>query len=398
MSEEQPQDAQAPEEPAKDELEEVTGQFKQQLSEEEEKIAQQMAEVAAIANRLVAHDSRYTHLVSSMLASRQLYAMCLYELERLCGDTDFKKATKVEDEPDLGVGKELPEQQLGMLKEILINSAAVQAQQPFEESQLFTGMVNTVFPWMRDVVQLHNELQAKERKRQFEEHEKERIAKKISFNVQIFPEEGKDTGFWVGREKPLLFAGWEPALRWLMDHITIEALKQGNNVEQILRLNVGGKPKHSDPKIWYVPKNDWNAIAETTTAFQKLYQSNVMTNLIAPVDLLIVDDLTHACNSSTFSSLPNIANEAQKKFKRWAGEAGCLLVGCLPYDRQLKPNELNLPDYETLRMHNILRGVSAIQAKIDGQDWYKIQVGQYEVARVPVEEVDAYRTSNIIQP
>lgn len=380
------------------ESQEEKPEVKQELSEEEQQVAEEMTAVAAIANRLVANDPNFTRLVSSMLASRQLYAMCLYELERLCADTNYKKATKAEGEPDLEVGKELPEQQLAMLKEILINSAAVQAQQPFDEQQLFTGMVNTVFPWMRDVVQLHNEIQAKQRQKQFEETEKERIAKKIAFDVQIFPADDKTDGYWIGREKPVMFIGWEPALLWLMDHITINSLKDGNNVEQILRLNIGGKPKYSDPKVWYVPKNDWNDIAETNTAFQKLYQQNVMSNLISPVDLLLVDNLVHARKGMSFSSLPSIANEAQKKFKRWAEQAGCLLVGCLPYDRQLKPNELNLPDYETLRMHNVLRGVVAQQAKVDGQDWYKILVGQHEVARVPVEEVDAYKQSNIITP
>jgi hypothetical protein len=398
MSEEQPQITTVPETVEDVETEPMSADLESELSAEELEVANAMTNAAAVANRLVKQDSRYGRLVASMLASRQLYAMCLYELERVCGDTDFKKATKVEGEEDLAVDKELPDDQLAMLKEILINSAAVQAQQPFDENLLFNGMVNTVFPWMRDVVSLHNSLQNQQRKTEFLQREEERIAKPIAFNVQFFPSAEESDGFWLHRQKPVLFVGNRSVLLWLLDHITENALKQNNNVDQILRLKTGGKPKHSDPRIWYVPKNDWNAIAETNTAFQRLYEQNVMSNLIAPVDLLIVDDLVHARNDLTFASVTTRANESQKKFKRWAEAAGCLLVGCLPLDRDLKANELNMPEFETLRMHNVLRGVSAEKIQVDGQEWCKISVGQHEVARFPSEELDAYKESKIIQP
>lgn len=395
MSEEQPQDAAIPDAAEGQE----TGTVDEpQLTPEQQTVADSMTAVAAVANRLVTSDPRFGRLVASMLASRQLYAMCLYELERVCSDTNYKKATKQEGEPDLDVGEELPEDQLAMLKEILINSAAVQAQQPFDEQLLFNGFVNTVFPWMRDVVALHTDLQNKQRRKQFEEREKGRVAKKIAFNVQMFPQTEEADGFWMSREKPVLFVGDRPILLWLMDHVIENALKSGNNVEQVLRLNAGGKPKHSDSNIWYVPKNDWNAVAETNTGFQRLYQEHVMHNLVAPVDLLLVDDLCHARKDMSFASITSVANESQKKFKRWTEAAGALLVGCLPLDRQLKANELNTPEFETLRMHNTLRGVAWSPITVDGTDWVKVEVGQHEVARVPKEELEAYRKSNIVVP
>jgi len=392
MSEETPQEIEEMGEAVED------NRIEQHLSEEEEQAAAEMTAVAEITSRLMQNDSRYSKLVASMLASRQLYAMCLYELERLVGDTDFKKATKLEGEEDLDVGKQLSDQQAGMLKEILINSAAVQAQQPFEETHLFNGMMSTVFPWMQDIVKIHNELQAEQRKKQFEEAEKERVARKIAFDTQIFPAEGKDDGYWLTREKSLLFVGWEPALRWLMDHITIAALKEGNNVHQVLRLIAGGAPVYKDERIWHLPKNAWAGCAESNDGFQRIYAAGAMENLVAQVDLLIVDDLSNSRKGASFLTPVSQANEAQKKFKNWAKDAGCLLVGCLPYDRQLKANELNLPDYETLRMHNVLRGVVAEQTQVDGQKYYKIMVGQYEVSRVPVDAVHAYKQSKIIKP
>ena len=58
---------------------------------EESKIPEDMELVAEMANRLVSDNQEYGRLVASMLASRQLYAMCLYELERLCEETNFAK-------------------------------------------------------------------------------------------------------------------------------------------------------------------------------------------------------------------------------------------------------------------------------------------------------------------
>jgi len=148
LAQQQEEDVQREQSPA-EKLQERRAELEAEMTEEEKTAADKMVKVALIANRLIVGDKRYGQLVASMLASRQLYAMCLYELERLCGDTDFKKATKAEGEENLeGVGKELPDEQLLMLKEVLVNSAAVQAQQPFEEPHLFKGMIETVFPWM----------------------------------------------------------------------------------------------------------------------------------------------------------------------------------------------------------------------------------------------------------
>jgi hypothetical protein len=401
MSEEQSQAAEAPAategQGAEDNDQSGPAAVEQPLSAEELKVAESMTLVAVVANRLVGHDPRYGRLVASMLASRQLYAMCLYELERVCGDTNFKQASKAEGEEDLEVAKELDDEQLVMLKEILISSAAVQAQQPFDEKLLFNGMVNTVFPWMRDVVALHTSMQNQQRKAEFTQQEAVRVTKPIAFNVQFFPKTEESAGFRVPRQKPVLFVGSRPAVMWLLDHVLENALKKNTNVEQILRLNAGGKPKHSDSQIWYVPKSDWQAVAETNMAFQRLYEQNVMSNLIAPVDLLIVDDLIHARNDLTFAAATTKANESQKKFKRWAEAAGCLLVGCLPLDRDLRANELNRPEFETLRMHNIVRGVATEKIQVAGEEWCKLSVGQHEVARFPIEELDAYRESKIIQ-
>jgi hypothetical protein len=372
-----------------------------QMSDEEKKLAELMVEVATIANRLIIGDSRYGRLVASMLASRQLYAMCLHELERLCDDTNFKKATRLEGEPNLkGVKAELEADQLTMLKEILVNSAAVQAQQPFQETALFKGMVETVFPWMQEVCKVHTAKEHEQKREEFLASEKVRAELPVAFNVQLFPQTEKDTGFWIGKKKPLLFVGERKALRWLVDFILVNSVKEGNNVKQVIRLNSGGKPRHNDDvRLLNVARDDWAGAASSNGSFKRQFEQQLLSQIIAPVDLLIVDDLIHA-SGETNSLFPvtSVANTAVSKLRRWTEASNSLLISCLPLDRELMPDELNTAPYETLRMHNVLRSVTVTDIQVDAAPWCKVTVGQYEVARFPIEELNAYTESKIIKP
>ena len=400
LEQQQAEDVQREQSPTLEALKERQAELEAHMTDAEKESAKLMVEVAAIANRLIVGDKRYGQLVASMLASRQLYAMCMQELERLCADTNFKKATKVKDEPNLeGVGPELNDSQLMMLKEILVNSAAVQAQQPFQEAALFKGMVETVFPWMQETVKVHNTKEREQLREEFMASEAVRATLPVSFDVQIFPQTEEDTGFWIKRHKPLLFVGERKALRWLVDHILESSIKQGNNVDQVVRLNSGGKPKHNeDPRLVNVAKDDWAGAAASNDAFKRQYEKLILSQLVAPVDLLIVDDLVHASGDrDSLFPATSLANGAISKLKRWSEASNSLLISCLPLDRGLMRDELNSPSYETLRTHNVLRGVVAEDITVASEQWCKISVGLHEVARFPIEELDAYKESKIIQ-
>jgi hypothetical protein len=363
---------------------------------EESKIPEDMDLVAEMANRLVSDNQEYGRLVASMLASRQLYAMCLYELERLCEETNFKKATKVKDKDNLDVGAKLTESQMLMLKEVLINSAAVQAQQPFEEQHLFTGMLNTVFPWMRDVVTKHNDLQNKLQKEKFEEAEKERIEKDLVLRVPLL----QDADEALSRKKPVMLIGERHLLNWLCGHLSESAMQEGSNVHQIIRLNASDKAVSTKPGVFELPATAWDKCAASNESFQRVYEQIIGSNLTNPADLLIVDDLFRCVEqmliASVQMSITSGVNEAQKRFKRWTEKAGCLLIGCVPLDRKLRDKELNTPEYETLRMHNILKGVASENTTEDGVEYVKIFVGQHEVGRVSADELETYKESKII--
>lgn len=342
---------------------------------EADQLKQEMEKVAAAANQLVAGDSSFSQLIATMLAARQLYAMCMYELEWLVREGDWK----VKDIP------EMTDQNKMMLKEILVNAAAVQAQQPFDENVLFQGMSNTVFPWMQRVVVKHSEHQIKERQKFFEEKEKARVATPIDVGLSISDKP-------LYRQVPLLLVGEKHVLAWAMAKIKSH-IASTDAVRQIVEL-VEFAPKDPSEKTIHVPVGEWQGCANSNNGFQRVYEKCVLMQLSEPVDALLVPNLLPAYKGMPFVSVTTRANEIQFKLKKWANIAGALLIGGLPLDRPLKANELNLPEFETLRVHNVLRGVSAVPT--DVPDQWDIHVGAQVAATVSTEELDSYKKSSIV--
>lgn len=376
--------------------EELQNEAAEKLTEEHEQLVHDMAIPAELAQHLVLNDSEFGQLVASMLASRQLYAMCMYELDMLCDKTDFTgKAYK-----NLELSGDVEESHIPMLKEVLINSAAVQAQQPFDEKLLFNGFVKTVFPWMQQVVVEHNKLQTTAEKKEFDDKNAERIATPLNLGVQWFPESVTNSGAEIGRAKSVMLVGFEPAVRWVLDKITGAALEEGSNVNQVLVLNSGGKPTHPENEVCYVAEGEWEDVANTNAEFGRMYAKNVADQLTAPVDLLIVDDLRHATPSHDFSSMHFTANEGQKKLKKWCDKLGCLLIGCVGLGRDLQPNELNRPEFETLRTHNILRAVEArkLPTAAGEEAQYEITIGTQIFGEASESELNKYQQKKIITP
>lgn len=343
--------------------------------------------VAAVANKLVGNHPGFTQLIASMLASRQLYAMCLYELDWLCRDTDFSAV-------DAALA-DMTDQQRIMFKEVLINAAAVQAQQPFDEQALFAGMTQTVFPWMQTVVTKHSAWQAAEKKKGNEQREDLRIATPINLGFQFYAENEAVETHAINRHKPILLVGKQDAIRWLLHRITESALTPASGATQLTRL-LEGAPKITDSHLVNIPKDVWENCASSNTGFQKIYDFFVYPKLNEPVDLLIVDNLLQTCKGMTSIPITSIANEAQRRFKNWGEKAGALVLGCIPLDRELRANELNGTEYETLRVHNIIRGVVAEPCVVNDAPHFKICVGQHEVAQIPATELEAFHFSKII--
>ncbi len=339
----------------------------------DEQLKQDLEQVAEVANKLVLEDPSFGQLVASMLASRQMYAMCMYELEWLMRESQAKGLARLGD------------QQKVMLKEILINAAAVQAQQPFDENVLFQGMKHTVFPWMEKVVGKHSEYQNRERRRLFEEQEKVRVETPIDLGLAIAEAP-------LDRQMPVLLVGEAHLLSFVFDRL-VENLP--DTVKQVVQL-VETKPKPSSPRSVLVPVDAWKGCTNTNNGFQRVYEAFVLPVLSNPVDLLLARNLLPAYKGLDFAALTTRANEAQHKLKKWANAAGALLVGGLPLDRPLKANELHQSEYETLRVHNVLRGVAAVP--VPDSDDVEILIGAAVALRVPRAELDAHKQSAILVP
>ena len=365
-----------------EEAAEVTTQ--QQLADSKLNIGNELAKLAPLANTLVETRPEFRQLIGAMLAARQLYAMCVYELELLC------EPENLPDMPDTETP--LTYDQVVWLREVLVNAAAVQAQQPFEEETLFRGMTETVFPWMKQVVVKHSDAQTAIRKRIREEREQARVSTPIHLGLPFFSETDAVDAYKLYRSRPVLFVGQRDVLSWLMQHITAHLLTGDHGSAQTVRLT-GPVVRSENPRLVTVPEASWNNCANTNNGFQKVYESVIASQLSDPIDLLIVDDLLTAYRGYTQTPRTTAANEAQRKFKNWTDAAGALLVGCLPLDRPLRADELNSPEYELLRIHNIVRGVDAVAT----ESGYTIRAGNQVVAEITKETLEAHRPSPIIQ-
>lgn len=364
---------------------------------ETQKLQEQMEFVAHVANQLVERNPGFGQLVATMLASRQLYAMCLYELEWLTKDDEFLKAVTPKDGGNDPVV--IDDNQKVMLKEILVSAAAVQAQQPFDEKVLFEGMTKTVFPWMKKVVEKHTTWQNDERKKQFEERERVRLQTKIDVGVKLYDDAEVlkvDDPTRLDRTKSVLFIGEDKAINWLAHRVTANAVADGSGAESIVRLTKHA-PKINDPRLICVPEDAWKNCADSNTSFQRVYANFVLPQLTNPVDLVLVDNLLHTLQGMSFAAYTTVANEAQHKLKKWAEAAGALLVSFLPLNRKLKANELNTPEYESLRMHNVLRAVVLEEVEAEEKS-YRVLVGPQEIAIVTAQELEAYQPRNIVLP
>ena len=111
-------------------------------SDESAELEDRWSALSGTAQELVVSDKGIRQLVGAMVASRQLYAMALHDL-------DYRL--------DSGRGsyKDIAEEDKSAIKEIFVSSAASQAANPFEESALLSGVRDPVIPWMEEVSAAH---------------------------------------------------------------------------------------------------------------------------------------------------------------------------------------------------------------------------------------------------
>ena len=358
-----------------------------EVDEAKEKIAELSAEEAALkdkwsalsdlAQRLVVSDQGLRQLVGAMVASRQLYAMALHDLDfRLENSTSSRE--------------EITGEECSLLKEIFISSAATQAAHPFEENDLLTGFRDTVIPWMESVSSAHNEKEARVVKEEYQTKEKERREKSISLGLGLMPEE-EDI---LDRNRSLILVGWSPVLFYVVAKVIDHVLSSILDFHQVIHL--AKTPRQtSDHRLLELGGKAWGNCARTNASWNKIFVTQYLEQLAAPIDLFVVSDLSAANVGSTFQSVMSVSAEAQKRLRKWANEMGAAMIGCIPFPEQ-KRIDLNTPEWEKLRMFTRLRLVTT-EIRPDGN--YDIIVGRAgRIENVSKDEIEAYNSSDIIKP
>lgn len=331
--------------------------------------------VANAANSLVGKVPAFGQLLASMLAARQLYAMCLYELELLMKTTDFSEFAVTPSTAGL------TERQSTMLREVLVSAAAAKAQEPFDETVLFTGMTQTVFPWMQRVVAEHTTQQDAERQARYEENEVRRLATPLKLGLP-----GCEN---LSRKDAVLLVGEAHVLRWVAQAVTEQALREWSGVAQTVRLTETA-PKITDPRLVSVPLNVWANSTRTNVSFQRVYEE-FLPQLTNPVDLLVVDNLLGTQSGAGFVTEAGMANEAQKHLHSWTTSAGALLVSCLSRENGL--TDFPEQTVKILRQHNRVCEVTTRTT----DELVTILVNEEPFGAVPKEELDTYKISLIVK-
>ena len=347
--------------------------------------AERWAQLSEKAQSLLLQNKDLVQCVGAMLASRQLYAMALH-------DMDFRVDQLDEADEDKAA-----------LKEIFISSAAQQASNPFEETELFTGMQQTVMPWMEKVSKEHTDAELVVRQEEYAAAEQERRARGVAINFtyeQVTDDEGNVSDVSsLDRERSLVLVGWEPAVLWVLNKVLSaatepEALLDEETPRQIMLLSRTNK-LHQDPRILTVGGKGWEDCAKSNGSWPKQFLAEYLDKVKEPLDLFVVADLPYARTGFNFQSDSAKASDAQKVLRKWATGMGSAMIGAVPLGTEKLP-DLNTPDWEKLRMFSTLRGVTA-KERDNGN--YDIKVGLFaKFDDVSKEELETFKRSDIVTP
>jgi|TARA_R110000824_G_scaffold82768_15_gene207519 hypothetical protein len=363
---------------------------KAEITEEQQAHLDHWQALAEKAQGLLLSDDNLRQVVGAMLASRQLYAMALHDMD--------VRVDMLDEE----------EEEREQLKEVFISSAAKQAANPFDENELLQGVQETVIPWMEKVSKEHNFLEERTRRTEIQEAEVERRNKDVAIGVAYtqteLPEEDSDETemdgvYELNRVRTLVLVGWKPAVLWVINHIleyvtSPEAFASSLAPKQtvVLARTAAG---HKDARVMTLGEKAWENCARSNEWWGRTFQESYLDKLKDPMDLFIVTDLAHAREGHSFQSPMAKAADAQKRLRKWATKMGSAFIGGVLLDSKKLP-EFNTPIWEQLRMFTYLRAVG-VEVRDDGD--YDLIIGRHHrISGVAKAEIEAFTSSDIITP
>lgn len=361
------------------------------MSENVETAEDAATRLGELAQKLVLENQPIRQSVGSLVASRQLYAMAMHDL-------DYRLEVECGLEP----------KDFSAVKEVLVGSAANQASHPFDERNLVAMLKETLLPtlagcaaWAEKVSAEHNEYEKRVQLDEFKEQEEARVSKSINLPFEF-------SGSTLDRKKSLVLVGYEPALRWLaqkvVEHVTCPVAGETlsptrcdhelpHNVAQMIHF--ANKPSSvRDAKLITLGGSAWENCAKSNNSWASLFEQSYLSKLSAPVDLLLVSDLAKCTEGHAFQSDITRAADAQKRLRKWCTLVKCSMVAMIPQVKNNRGIDLNTPDWETFRMFTNLRAVSLI----DGADGkYDLLIGREDkIEGIPKEEIDQFQDKKII--
>lgn len=335
---------------------------------------------AKIIGQLMGGSERMRLAVTGLLAARQMYAFSMHEVAYICRQEELLK--------EVGVNAALSESQQLLVQEIVSQSIAARASQPFDEGDLFSALTERLFPWMQSIVKDHQIEQAKIRLQAKEKEEAERVATPVNIGIPI----GAPNVYGLSRDKSVVLVGKQDALMCLLDMISGTLSQQRrpeNGINQVVRLSSHEMVDTDDRSAWSngIAASKWHGSMETSKAWNNMLSLYVEPYLTAKPDVLIVDHLTKLASTLfTSSHVGTNVNEMHRRLVRWMPFDGCLRLLAEPIPVTLTQSQLQL-EFKSLIPHAHVLSVY-LQADPHDEKTYHLMVGNFIVGNIVKPEND----------
>lgn len=338
-------------------------------------------------NRLTKANPKLLATVASMIGLRRAYAVAYRELQ------DQTEAAQAKLDEQQG-GEEIPPE----FCDFAVQYAMWAASKPFNEHDMMSGVLETILPWLADVVDAHTEADEQAAIAERAELNEKRRNTPLPVGVKHTVAQ-EDTA--LARDRALVLVGWEPAVRWLMDEMCSNVLNAKEHDFRIVRLvNRAPKAGEQHARMVRLAPSAWSGVANSDRDIDKMVFEFVEPTAGGPVDLVAIDDLSLAFTGG-FVGRNKYANagDAHRRLKKWTDKMGAGLVASVPTETFVLP-DFSGSEFEQLKTFANLRPVVVTDgAGEEKGDHYKVVVGtDATVFYVPKETIDAYSTSKLIVP
>lgn len=291
-------------------------------------------------------EPEWQQVFQTLVTLRQGYAIIYRKLQEMCSVLHEKFEKR---------GEEMP-----LIEDFLIQYAAYQASIPFTEHQWMNYLINSMLPFLADVIDKHTEEDEKDAREEARQADEDRRNRPIPLGFKHTT--GMDEPV-LTRERSLVLVGYRPAVLWLIDQICTHVLAQneGQLFTVVRFMNEAPKSKDQHRQLIRLGENAWTGCADSDKKLAICMGEYVADKLSAQPDMLIVDNLSPAYRLG-FAGRPEaaVAGDAQRRFRKWCDQAGCAFIGgvCLPEKDAV---DLTAPEFEQLRTFTHLRALRIIE-------------------------------------